>query len=600
MCYKGTIGRPNAAISQSFTDFPVKMQGNAQMTGQAHSTSSEGDVRMRDDRWTLPSYQQSCQEASSLRKLSAEVMADPWVEHQDGIQQSHASGGPVGEARLEVDNGHKVERTSSTAKSTSSWGNSPTLSEGVSSSTVLSTAPTVGSRSSWESARAERNKKYLALPSYDDDTQSESGYESSLQLQRCSPENDLKAQKGGFLRSSSPHTGLKCAVQAIDRASGFELDPDLCSAEGPVGRRPHSVLDAIERRSGLDPYSGSTSHDLIKNPNYESTVMVQPSRPIMPVPSSDDPYEAALLAAGLSHHRRSTQGSPQSESTIESLELSADDTLAPNSLSHRFASSSGPSSEFSSCSSGFSVGRHASSNLARQHSDKANTESTSMARLSSPSPYLAYESQRLRSYPSDDLLKREGTELSDSDSGRTLGSAIVASDPLHLDIVERQTKELFENMYSTASYNDEGSDDVRHLDFHQAESLGVESELDLSYGASSSSLKASESPVNPRTRPFRDITNYTTDVTSKPLASKPTRSASLIPTIKVGFTRNLATSDEPACRRLFSNIDDNATKDQAPYRMTEGNNNKQQDNTRRSSDEALTDSPSSVYSRSVD
>ena len=183
--------------------------------------------------------------------------------------------------------------------------------------------PSMGSRHEWQSRRIERNRRYAEAvadrPATEDD--SESG-EESLQLSR-SP-TARKSMDPPFLHRKSGGTPTGAAHDYLEQPSSsntnalryaIEANERLCADELSV-RNLRYAIEAIDRPSAMDLYD-----------NFHRTAAAKPPHMmIIPSPDSQDPYEAALHAAGLQPDRRQCW-----IPTLESLR-ELDDTVAGGSI----------------------------------------------------------------------------------------------------------------------------------------------------------------------------------------------------------------------------------------------------------------------------
>ena len=181
--------------------------------------------------------------------------------------------------------------------------------------------PSMGSRHEWQERRIERNRRYAEAvadnPPTEDD--SESG-EESLQLSRAPTRRSMNPahRKSGSLTgvqdvgqppSSSSNTGdLRYAVEANERRSADELSV----------RNLRYAIEAIDRPSAME-LEGCEE-------GAAAAAAETPHMRIPLLPDSQDPYEAALLAAGLQPEKRQSW-----IPTLESLR-ELDDTVAGGSI----------------------------------------------------------------------------------------------------------------------------------------------------------------------------------------------------------------------------------------------------------------------------
>lgn len=178
--------------------------------------------------------------------------------------------------------------------------------------------PSMGSRHEWQERHIERNRRYAEAvadrPRTEDD--SESG-EGSLQLSRSPTRKltDPPHRKSGSLTNvqdvglppSSNTSALRYAVEANERRSADELSV----------RNLRYAIEAIDRPSATDLEEGWE----------EGAAAAEPPHMMIPMlPDSQDPYQAALLAAGLQPERK--------QSWIPTLEAlcELDDTVAGGSI----------------------------------------------------------------------------------------------------------------------------------------------------------------------------------------------------------------------------------------------------------------------------
>lgn len=255
-------------------------------------------------------------------------------------------------------------------------------------------ASSMGSRSSWEHTRAERNKRYLALPKYDEETRSDDGSDLGLECSDSSISNPIEAISAN-IGAAEPGKGVPKGdfhhdIEAIERVSGSNLTEPLTAsddssiemrrrASGKACGPPEAeLLCSPKSKSRLefdvDPRVDLTvpdlSRDEFRDPVQESFdnfhasfrvihdnrkprisfkelkgIQGMPLRNSdvaglspqnLPVPASDDPYEAAIKAAGLSVEPHMRSSSAFSDSTASSCAVTTHSRLGSSPPPHLY------------------------------------------------------------------------------------------------------------------------------------------------------------------------------------------------------------------------------------------------------------------------
>lgn len=163
--------------------------------------------------------------------------------------------------------------------------------------------PSMGSRHEWQARRIDRNRRYAEAVADRPPTEDDSESGESLRLSR-SPTRKPTDQKGNNLTVAhdmgrrSDTGNLRYAVEANERRNAEELSV----------RNLRYAIEAIDRPSATElEEDGDTRAG---------------ERRMIPLPDPQDPYEAALVAAGLQPERRQSW-----IPTLESL-CEHDDTTA--------------------------------------------------------------------------------------------------------------------------------------------------------------------------------------------------------------------------------------------------------------------------------